>query len=75
MFPWWLQMMFIIIILPVANCIYCLRERKCTIQAAGFACTNAEKYLKPIDEMLRLFSNIPMPFFAHRKLQKLANSH
>jgi error-prone DNA polymerase len=37
----------------------CVRE-KCTIQTAGFRLYgNAERYLKPIDEMLRLFSKYP----------------
>ncbi len=37
----------------------CVRE-KCTIQEAGFRLhPNAERYLKPIDEMLRLFRQYP----------------
>jgi error-prone DNA polymerase len=37
----------------------CIRE-KCTIQTAGFRLQpNAERYLKPIDEMHRLFRNYP----------------
>ncbi len=37
----------------------CVRE-KCTIYNAGFKLhPNAERYLKPVDEMLRLFRNYP----------------
>lgn len=37
----------------------CIRE-KCTIHNAGFLLhKNSERYLKPIDEMLRLFSHYP----------------
>jgi error-prone DNA polymerase len=37
----------------------CVRE-KCTIQTAGFRLhENAERYLKPVDEMLRLFRKYP----------------
>ncbi len=37
----------------------CVRE-KCTIHNAGFKLhANAERYLKPLDEMLRLFSQYP----------------
>jgi error-prone DNA polymerase len=37
----------------------CIRE-KCTIQNAGFRLhPNAERNLKPIDEMLRLFRHYP----------------
>ncbi|MGC3944295.1 MAG: error-prone DNA polymerase [Chryseolinea sp.] len=37
----------------------CVRE-KCTIQTAGFKlCRNAERYLKPNEEMLRLFQQYP----------------
>ncbi|HEV8507460.1 MAG TPA: error-prone DNA polymerase [Chitinophagaceae bacterium] len=37
----------------------CIRE-KCTIQNAGFLLhKNSERYLKPIDEMLRLFNHYP----------------
>ncbi len=37
----------------------CVRE-KCTIQTAGFRLhPNAERYLKPVDEMLRLFRQYP----------------
>jgi error-prone DNA polymerase len=37
----------------------CVRE-KCTIEKAGFLLhANAERYLKPIDEMLRLFRQYP----------------
>ena len=41
----------------------CVRE-KCTIQKAGFRLYgNAERYLKPIDEMLRLFRQYPDAFY------------
>ncbi|MCD9015208.1 error-prone DNA polymerase [Parachryseolinea silvisoli] len=37
----------------------CIRE-KCTIQTAGFRLhPNAEKYMKPVDEMIRLFLRYP----------------
>lgn len=37
----------------------CIRE-KCTIQTAGFRLhANAERYLKPLDEMIRLFRQYP----------------
>ncbi|MEC3879059.1 error-prone DNA polymerase [Parapedobacter sp. 10938] len=37
----------------------CIRE-KCTIQTAGFRlCSNAERYIKPSDEMARLFRQYP----------------
>ncbi len=49
----------------------CVRE-KCTIQSAGFKLhQNAERYLKPIDEMHRLFRQYPE---AIRNAQELADS-
>lgn len=49
----------------------CIRE-KCTIQSAGFKLhQNAERYLKPIDEMHRLFRQYPE---AIRNAQELADS-
>jgi error-prone DNA polymerase len=44
---------------PLQDVLTCVRE-KCTIQNAGFRLfENAERYLKPIDEMLRLFRQYP----------------
>jgi error-prone DNA polymerase len=41
---------------PLADVLTCIRE-KCTITEAGFRLNaNAERYLKPVDEMLRLFA-------------------
>ncbi len=41
---------------PLADVLTCIRE-KCTITEAGFRLNaNAERYLKPADEMLRLFA-------------------
>ena len=53
----------------------CIRE-KCTIYNAGFRLhPNAERYLKPEDEMLRLFRQYPDAIAEHRKLQKPASFH
>lgn len=44
---------------PLQDVLTCIRE-KCTIQTAGFKLhANAEKYLKPIEEMYRLFRQYP----------------
>jgi error-prone DNA polymerase len=46
----------------------CIRE-KCTIHAAGFRLyQNAERYLKPADEMQRLFRNYPQAFDTAREI-------
>jgi error-prone DNA polymerase len=43
----------------------CIRE-KCTIQTAGFRLyPNAERHLKPVDEMLRLFRHYPRSDSTH----------
>jgi error-prone DNA polymerase len=44
---------------PLADVVTCIRE-KCNIAAAGFRLTvNAERHLKPPQEMARLFKNFP----------------
>jgi error-prone DNA polymerase len=44
---------------PLADVVTCIRE-KCTIAEAGFRLTvNAERHLKPPEEMMRLFRNFP----------------
>ncbi|MEO0545994.1 MAG: error-prone DNA polymerase [Pseudomonadota bacterium] len=44
---------------PLQDVITCIRE-KCTLETAGFKLTqNAERHLKPPDEMARLFSDYP----------------
>jgi len=44
---------------PLQDVLTCVRE-KCTIDTAGFRLyPNAERYVKPIPEMLRLFRNYP----------------
>lgn len=44
---------------PLQDIVTCVRE-KCTIHTAGFRLyANAERYLKPEDEMLRLFNKYP----------------
>ncbi|OJV54336.1 MAG: error-prone DNA polymerase [Bacteroidetes bacterium 43-16] len=44
---------------PLQDVLTCIRE-KCTISTAGFRIhANAERYLKPIDEMHRLFRQYP----------------
>ncbi len=44
---------------PLADVVTCIRE-KCTIAAAGFRLTiNAERHLKPPEEMARLFRKFP----------------
>lgn len=49
----------------------CIRE-KCTIQKAGFRLhQNAERYLKPVEEMQRLFAQYPK---AIEQAQELANA-
>ncbi len=49
----------------------CIRE-KCTIYTAGFRLhPNAERYLKPVDEMLRLFRQYPD---AIRRTQEIAEA-
>ena len=49
----------------------CIRE-KCTIYTAGYKLyPNAERYLKPIEEMLRLFSQYPD---AIRRTQEIADA-
>lgn len=49
----------------------CVRE-KCTINNAGFRLhSNAERYLKPIDEMVRLFSQYPD---AIRRTEEIADA-
>ncbi|HSC40571.1 MAG TPA: error-prone DNA polymerase, partial [Chitinophagaceae bacterium] len=49
----------------------CVRE-KCTIQTAGFHLhQNAERHLKPVDEMLRLFRQYPD---AIRRTQEIADA-
>lgn len=49
----------------------CVRE-KCTIQQAGFKLhANAERYLKPITEMIRLFAQYPD---AIRRTQEIADA-
>ena len=67
-------MMFIIIILQrreLQDVLTCIRE-KCTIYNAGFLLhQNAERYLKPIDEMLRLFRQYPD---AIKRTQELAEA-
>jgi error-prone DNA polymerase len=44
---------------PLADVLTCIRE-KCTVAEAGFRLTiNAERHLKPPEEMARLFANFP----------------
>jgi error-prone DNA polymerase len=44
---------------PLADVVTCIRE-KCTIAGAGFRlAVNAERHLKPPEEMARLFKNFP----------------
>ena len=44
---------------PLADVVTCVRE-KCTLAEAGFRLTvNAERHIKPPDEMARLFENFP----------------
>ena len=67
-------MTFIIIISAGANCqdiLTCIRE-KCTISNAGFKLhQNAERYLKPMEEMQRLFRQYPE---AIKRTQELAEA-
>ncbi|MFP5439080.1 MAG: error-prone DNA polymerase [Bacteroidia bacterium] len=49
----------------------CIRE-KCTIHTAGFRLyQNAERYLKPADEMQRLFRQYPQALEASRKIAEM----
>ncbi|HEY4286514.1 MAG TPA: error-prone DNA polymerase [Puia sp.] len=56
---------------PLQDILTCIRE-KCTIQTAGFRLDrNAERHLKPIPEMLRLFRQYPD---AIRRTQEIAEA-
>lgn len=51
----------------------CVRE-KCTISNAGFKlCANAERYLKPIEEMERLFRQYPDAIVRAQEIAKACN--
>src|SRR6478672_5026104 len=53
---------------PLQDVLTCIRE-KCTIHSAGFRLhQNAERYLKPADEMERLFRQYPEALAAAREI-------
>ena len=56
---------------PLQDVLTCIRE-KCTIHSAGFRLhQNAERYLKPVEEMMRLFQRCPD---ALHNAQKIADA-
>jgi error-prone DNA polymerase len=59
---------------PLQDAITCIRE-KCTIQQAGFKLfQNGERYLKPPEEMLRLFRDLPHAISRTQAITEIASS-
>jgi error-prone DNA polymerase len=59
---------------PLQDAVTCIRE-KCTLQQAGFRLfQNGERYLKPPEEMVRLFRELPHAISRTQTITEIASS-